>query len=67
MKKIQDEITEKATQLGGSKNKEMMKWYKDKFGGNHKNNKDLEFLKQALSEMNQFKAIAEEQKEDKSE
>jgi len=67
VKKIQDEITEKATQLGGSKNKAMMEWYKNKFGGNHKNNKDLEFLKMALSEMNQFKAVAEERKEDKSE
>ena len=57
VKKIQDEITEKATQLGGSKNKAMMEWYKNKFGGNHKNNKDLDFLKQALSEIEQFSPI----------
>ena len=68
VKKIQNEITEKATKLGGSKNKEMMEWYKEKFNGNHKNCKDLDFLTQALTEMQKFKTIAiatEEAKEGK--
>lgn len=66
IRRLHDEITAKATELGGSKNGEMMEWYKSKFGGNHKNNKDLEFLKQAISEMEQFKPIqVEEPKEEK--
>ena len=66
VKRIQDAITAKATKLGGSKNKEMMEWYKEKFNGNHKNCKDLDFLTQALTEMQKFKPIAtEETKEEK--
>ena len=66
VKRIQDEITAKATELGGSKNKDMMEWYREKFNGNHKNCKDLDFLTQALTEMQKFKPIAtEETKEEK--
>ena len=66
VKRIQDAITAKATKLGGSKNKEKMEWYKEKFNGNHKNCKDLDFLTQALTEMQKFKPIAtEETKEEK--
>ena len=65
VKRIQDEITTKATELGGSKNAEMMEWYKEKFNGNHKNCKDLDFLTQALTEMQKFKPIATETKEEK--
>ena len=66
VKRIQDEITAKATELGGSKNAEMMEWYREKFNGNHKNCKDLDFLTQALTEMQKFKPIAtEETKEEK--
>ena len=65
VKRIQDEITAKATELGGSKNAEMMEWYKEKFNGNHKNCKDLDFLTQALTEMQKFKPIATETKEEK--
>ena len=66
VKRIQDEITAKAAELGGTKNKEMMEWYKEKFNGNHKNCKDLDFLTQALTEMQKFKPIAtEETKEEK--
>lgn len=65
VKRIQDEITTKATELGGSKNAEMMEWYKEKFNGNHKNCKDLDFLMQALTEMQKFKPIATETKEEK--
>lgn len=65
VKRIQDEITTKATELGGSKNAEMMEWYKEKFNGNHKNCKDLDFLTQALTEMQKFKPISTETKEEK--
>lgn len=66
VKRIQDEITAKATELGGSKNKDMMEWYREKFNGNHKNCKDLDFLTHALTEMQKFKPIAtEETKEEK--
>ena len=58
--RLHDEITAKATELGGSKNDKMMEWYKAKFGGNHKNNKDLDFLKQAVSEMAQFSPVQAE-------
>ena len=61
VKRIQDEITAKAAELGGTKNKEMMEWYKEKFNGNHKNCKDLDFLTQALTEMQKFKTIATEE------
>lgn len=64
VKRIQDVITAKATKLGGSKNKEMMEWYKEKFNGNHKNCKDLDFLTQALTEMQKFKPIATEEKKE---
>jgi hypothetical phagelike protein len=64
VKRIQDAITAKATKLGGSKNKEMMEWYKEKFNGNHKNCKDLDFLTQALTEMQKFKPIATEEKKE---
>lgn len=63
IKRIQDEITAKATELGGQANKEMMEWYKAKFNGNHKNVKDLDFLNQALSEMKNIKAVNAEEKE----
>lgn len=58
IRKLHNAITAKATQLGGSKNAEMMEWYKEKFNGNHKNCKDLDFLTQALTEMQKFKTIA---------
>lgn len=55
--RIQDEITAKCNELGGTKNAELMKWYGEKFGKNHKNNKDLDFLKAALEEMSRIKAV----------
>ena len=69
IKKIQDAITEKATQLGGSKNAKMMEWYKETFNGNHKNDKDLNHLTQALEEMQKFTPIEakEEGHEDRKE
>ncbi len=66
IKRVQDEITAKATELGGSKNAEMMEWYRETFNGNHKNNKDLDYLTQALEAMKKFKPLkAEETKEGK--
>lgn len=64
IRKIHNAITAKATQLGGSKNAEMMEWYKKTFNGNHKNDKNLEHLTQALSEMEKFSPIKAETKED---
>ena len=64
IRKMQDAITAKATELGGSKNAEMMEWYKKTFNGNHKNDKDLANLTQALSDMEQFSPIKAETKED---
>lgn len=64
IKKVQEQITEKCKALGGSKNKEMMDWYKDKFNGNHTAIKDLDTLTQALSEMENFKPLEQEEKKD---
>ncbi|MCD8366120.1 MAG: ATP-binding protein [Clostridiales bacterium] len=55
--RIQDAITDKCNALGGRENAELMEWYKNKFGGNHKANKDLDFLKGALEEMGRIKAL----------
>lgn len=63
--RIQDEITAKCTELGGTKNPELMKWYGEKFGKNHKANKDLDFLKAALEEMKRIKAVERTDKEGK--
>lgn len=64
VKRIQDEITAKAAELGGTKNKEMMEWYRNTFNGNHKNDRNLDHLIQAFSEMEQFSPIKAETKED---
>ena len=63
--RIQDEITAKCNELGGTKNPELMKWYGEKFGKNHKANKDLDFLKAALEEMKRIKAVERTDKEGK--
>lgn len=63
--RIQDEITAKCNELGGTKNPELMKWYGEKFGKNHKANKDLDFLKAAMEEMKRIKAVERTDKEGK--
>lgn len=63
--RIQDEITARCNALGGTKNKELMKWYGEKFGKNHKANKDLDFLKAALEEMERIEPL-EKKMEDKA-
>lgn len=63
--RIQDEITAKCNELGGTKNPELMKWYGEKFGKNHKANKDLDSLKAALEEMKRIKAVERTDKEGK--
>lgn len=64
IRKMQDAITAKATELGGSKNAKMMEWYKKTFNGNHKNDRNLDHLTQALSEMEQFSPTKAETKEE---
>jgi hypothetical protein len=61
VKKTQDAITAKCNELGGQANKELMEWYKTTFRGNHTANKDLDFLTQALREMDGIKAIKKEE------
>lgn len=61
--RIQDEITAKCNALGGTKNKELMKWYGEKFGKNHKANKDLDFLKAALEEMERIQPLEKKTEE----
>lgn len=63
--RIQDEITAKCNELGGTKNPELMKWYGEKFGKNHKANKDLDSLKAALEEMKRIEAVERTDKEGK--
>lgn len=65
VKRVQDEITAKATELGGSKNKEMMDWYRKTFNGSHMALKDLNRLTQALEEMAQFVPVKQEKQEEK--
>lgn len=55
--RVQDEITAKCNELGGRKNPELMKWYGEKFGKNHKAVKDLDILNGALEEIGRIKAI----------
>ena len=64
IKKVQEQITEKCKELGGSKNAEMMEWYKKRFNGNHTAMKDLDTLTQALLEMENFKSIKKEDTKD---
>lgn len=65
VKRVQEQITAKCTELGGSKNSEMMDWYKGRFNGNHTAIKDLDLLTQALSELDAFKPIEDSgEKED---
>lgn len=64
VKKVQEQITEKCKALGGSKNTEMMDWYKGRFNGNHTAIKDLDTLTQALAEMENFKPIEKEDTKD---
>lgn len=59
--RVQDKITEKCKALGGSKNTELMTWYNKKFGRNHKNNKDLDFLNAALEELQQASPLPEQE------
>lgn len=61
VKKAQEAITAKCSELGGRANKELMEWYGKTFGGNHTNIKDLDRLQQALTELESFTPLTEEQ------
>lgn len=61
IKKVQEQITNRCTELGGSFHKEMMTWYGKRFGKNHTAVKDLDTLTQALAEMDAFTPMTEEE------
>lgn len=62
--RLQDEITKKCTELGGQSNNELMEWYKGRFNGSHKNEKDLDALEAALREIANIKPVEKKEAKD---